>query len=105
MYKVEYLPLAVRDLKEIAIYIAEVLCSPNTAERLTSDIVAACESLSSMPYRHRVYASIRPLKHEFRALRVDSYLVFYWVDEEEETVIAARVIYRRSDVPSKLNLQ
>ena len=38
---------------------------------------------------------IRPLKHEYRKLRVRNYLVFYWVDEERKLVTVARMIYAR----------
>lgn len=47
-----------------------------------------------MPYRRRVYAPLRELVHEFRAIDVGNYLLFYWVEEELERVVTvARILF------------
>lgn len=104
MYKVEYLPAALGDLKGAVTYIAQDLGSPQAAGELAQKIVDAGEILSSMPYRKRVYHAAGPLAHEYRALCVDNYLMFYWVDEERRIVTIARVIYRRTDAAAKLRV-
>ena len=104
MYKVEYLPAALGDLKEAVAYIARALGSPQAADELAQKIVAAGESLSSMPYRKRVYHVAGPLAHEYRVLCVENYLMFYWVDEDRRIVTIARVIYRKADAAAKLRV-
>ncbi len=103
MYRVDYLPIAKRDLVEIARYVAFNLGNPTAAERLSVELVDSIESLSAMPYRRSAYTSIRPLAHEYRSLKVAGYLVLYWIEEEpEQTVVVARVVYGGSDVSKRL---
>lgn len=102
MYTIEYLPAAKQDLLDIARYIAGDIASPAAAERITTDIVAAIDSLAAFPYRRPVYIPLRPLKHEMRSIASGNYLAFYWVSEESQTVTIARVLYARADVSNHL---
>ena len=43
------------------------------------------------------YAPLRPLKHEYRKLLVENYMMLYWVSETEKRVTIARVVYARRD--------
>ena len=97
MYKVQFLPVAKNDLTEIAGYIALELGMPDAASRLAEKIVSATERLSEFPYSCPVYTPVRPLKKEYRKLRVENYLVFYCVDEDEKTVTVMRIIYAKRD--------
>lgn len=97
MYKLQFLPVAKNDLQGIAVYIADELDAPQTALRLTEKIVKSTERLSEFPYSCPVYTPIRPLKPEYRKLRVENYLVFYTVDENEKTITVMRIIYAKRD--------
>ena len=77
MYKIEYLPSALDDLKEIIGYIAHTLQNQKAAENLL-------------------------LIHEYRKLLVKNYFIFYWVDEKEKTITIARVIYARRNIGNLL---
>ncbi len=55
------------------------------------------ERLTEYHYAYPVYTPIQPLKHEYQMLSVRSYLLFYWVNEEEKLVTVARVIYGKRD--------
>lgn len=103
MYKVEYLPSADRDLVNAIRYIAYELKNPTAAERFGSGMVAAIESLATMPYRKRVYQPIRPLKHEYRFISHANYHAFYWIEEERQAVVVARILYARSDISTRLS--
>ena len=98
MYKVQFLPVAQRDLLEITEYISSELGAPVAAVSLAEKIVTASERLGEFPYSCPVYAPIRPLKHEYRRLRVENYLLFYCVSENEKTVTVMRIIYARRDL-------
>ena len=90
MYKLEYLPVARKDMIEIVRYISRELQNPDAADRLAVELVNAAESAPA-------YQPIRSLKHEYRKILVQNYLMFYWVDEEERLVTVARVVYAKRD--------
>lgn len=93
----EYLPVARQDMIDIARYISRELNNPVAADRLAVKLVEAGESIPAFPYANPAYIPIRPLKHEYRKLLVENYLMFYWVDEERKLVTVARVIYAKRD--------
>ena len=57
----------------------------------------AAEGVLLFPYATPTYQPIRPLKHEYRKILVQNYLMFYWVDEEKKLVTVARVVYAKRD--------
>lgn len=103
MYKLEYLPAAVKDMTGIVRYISYKLQNPGAASSLADEMVQAADSLCEFPYAHPMHKTIRPLKHEYRRIIIQNYLMFYWVDEEQKTVTVVRVIYARRDYPKMLN--
>ena len=96
MYKLEYLPVAQRDMVEIVRYISGELRNPAAADRLA--MVNAAESILTFPYALPAYQPIRPLKREYRKILVQNFLMLYWVDEEKKLVTVARVVYAKRDV-------
>jgi len=94
-YKVEYLPIAQKDMVEIAKYIGVNLSNPQSAERLADKMVSEIEKLSEMPYRYPAYLPIRSLNREYRKLIIDNYTIFYCVDENTKIVTIARAIYSK----------
>ena len=103
MYNLEYLPVARNDMLEIVRYISRELRNPDAAERLADELVKAAESVLAFPYAMPAYRTIRPLKHEFRKIRVQNYLMFYWVDEEKKLVTVARMVYAKRNYGRLLN--
>ena len=95
MYAIEYLPLALEDLKEIVYYITCNLKNTAAAENLGQEIIKKINLLAKIPYSSRYYRSVKALFHEYRKLLVKNYFVFYWVNEEKRIVTVARIIYAR----------
>lgn len=95
MYAIEYLPLALEDLKEIVYYITYTLKNPAAAENLGQEIIKKINLLAKIPYSPRYYRSVKTLFHEYRKLLLKNYFVFYWVNEEKRIVTVARIIYAR----------
>lgn len=95
MYELEYLPLAHQDLIEIVRYISRELKDPAAADRLAVALIKAGEGIPAFPYANPAYLPVRPLKHEYRKLPVQNYLIFYWVDEEKKRITIARVVYAK----------
>lgn len=98
MYKLEYLPVAQRDMVEIVRYISGELQNPVAGERLAMELVNAAESVLTFPYALPAYQPIRSLKREYRKILVQNFFVFYWVDEEKKLVTVARVVYAKRDI-------
>ena len=97
MYKLEYLPTALKDMIDIIRYISVELKNPDAANRLAVELVDTAESVLTFPYATPAYQPIRPLKREYRKILVQNYLMFYWVDEEKKLVTVARVVYAKRD--------
>ncbi len=97
MYKLDYLPIAKRDMTDIAKYIGVKLQNPDAADRLTEKMIIKAEELKDMPYKYSSYTPIRKLKHEYRKLIVDNYIMFYWVNEDTKIITISRVIYAKRD--------
>ncbi|MBQ6734692.1 MAG: type II toxin-antitoxin system RelE/ParE family toxin [Lachnospiraceae bacterium] len=102
-YKVEYLPLAMKDMVDIAAYISGELCNPDAAQALAEQFVSCGDELAKYPYRNGVYVPAKKLKHEYRRVLVGHYGMYYWVDEEARSVTIARVIYQRRDMDRLLD--
>ena len=73
------------------------LSQEDAADRLAVELVNAAESVLTFPYAAPAYQPIRSLKHEYRKILVQNYLMFYWVDEEKKLVTVARVVYAKRD--------
>jgi toxin ParE1/3/4 len=103
LYKLEYLPVARKDMLEIVRYISRELQNPDAADSNEMDLNEAKQGTESIrgvllfPYATPTYQPIRPLKHEYRKILVQNYLMFYWVDEEKKLVTVARVVYAKRD--------
>ena len=97
MYKLEYLPVARKDMLEIVRYISRELQNPDAANHLAVELVNAAESVLVFPYAKPAYQPIRPLKNEYRKIPVQNFLMLYWVDEEKKLVTVARIVYAKRD--------
>ncbi len=97
MYKLEYLPVARQDMIEIVRYISKDLQNPTAANQLAMELIEAGDGIPRFPYANPAYTPIRPLKHEYRKLLVQNYSMFYWVDEVEQLITVARVVYAKRD--------
>ena len=102
MYDLEYLPIARSDMTEIARYISRELQNPDAAERLAEAMIEAVEDARTFPYAAPPYFPIRPLKHNYRKLLVQNYLIFYWVDDRARKITVARAIYAKRDYAAML---
>ncbi len=102
MYTIEYLPIAKSDMVDIAKYIGVKLENPEAAERLAEKMIEAAEKLTDMPYKCPVYIPVKPLRHEYRKLIVQNYIMFYWVDEDKKRITIARVVYTGRDYENLL---
>ena len=87
---------------DIAKYIGVKLENPEAAERLAEKMIEAAEKLTDMPYKCPMYIPVKPLRHEYRKLIVQNYIMFYWVDEDKKLITIARVVYSGRDYENLL---
>ena len=96
MHKIQYLPLALDDLKSIVRYITDKLNAPRAAERLVAKIDKEVNKIADNPFRCHLYASPVKLKHEYRVLHINNYSLFYVASNDKVEI--HRVIYSRRDI-------
>jgi len=102
MYTYQLTPSAIRDLQEIADYIAHQLYAPDSAVSLLSEIEkavsAACEFPLSLPL---INDSLLRLKG-YRKIIVKNYIVFVLPDQHSEILNVMRVMYYARDYLKEL---
>jgi toxin ParE1/3/4 len=96
MFELKYLPLALKDLREITDYITDTLKAPNAAMDLLSALDDSISMLQQFPYSYRIYQPIKDLESEYRLLPVKNYVVFFAV--KQQVVEIHRVVYGKMDL-------
>jgi len=97
-----YLPLSEKDIRNIAMYIADELHAPLAAVNLLREVRRKANNLKDMPYIYREYRGEPHNETIYRAMPVKNYLVFYTICEENKMIEIHRVLYARMDVDSLL---
>lgn len=104
MYRLEFLPIARRDMIEIVRYISEELSNPIAAQNLADEMIRKADNLKEFPYINMVHQTFKQLKNEYRKQAVKNYFLFYWVEETPvKLVTIARVIYARCNFDELLD--
>jgi addiction module RelE/StbE family toxin len=96
MHKIKYLPLALKDLRDITDYIIGTLKAPKAALELVDALDNSISRLQQFPYSCKVYQPMQSLEAEYRILPVKNYLVFYVVSEYDAEI--HRIIYARMNL-------
>lgn len=97
MYKINYLPIAKKDLEEIIDYITIHLNAPIAAKDFIEALDTSILRLGQFPYSCKLYKSkIENFKYEYRILQVKNYSVFYVV--KENIIEIHRILYSKMDI-------
>ena len=91
-YKVEYLPIADRDVLAMSDALADY---PNKARRIFKEMEKKLILLEVMPYMWPIYQ----LHPEYRRMVLEDYLLFYIVDDIEHCVKVYRILHNKMDIP------
>jgi addiction module RelE/StbE family toxin len=86
-----------RDFADTANYISENLHNKSAAIDLITAAKTSIATLINMPTRHPLVEDAFLSKQGFRLLPVGNYLIFYVVDDANETVVIHRFLYSRRD--------
>ena len=100
MFEIRYLPLAKKDLSNIALYIADHLKAPQAAIELVDALDSSISRLKQFPYSCKVYQPIKALEDEYRLLPVNNYIVLYVVIDN--VVEIRRIVYAKMDLEKLL---
>ena len=96
-YGVRVTRLALGQMKKIVHYISNDLMAPDAADNLLDKLKAEITKLSSFPKKQALIDE-EPWRTEgVRKIVVNNFLIYYWVDDENNRVQVTAVIYSRRD--------
>lgn len=102
-YSVVLSPEALNDIDNIYSYIAVTLGEKEIAAKMVREIENSILSLDEIPKRFKLYDDEPWRSRELRVMNVKKYLVFYFADDDIQTVNVLRVIYGSRDIGKELN--
>ncbi|MCF0232704.1 MAG: type II toxin-antitoxin system RelE/ParE family toxin [Enterococcus sp.] len=102
IYEVLIAAEAEQDLRRIYEYICLELKSPKSAKKQINSLEAAINSLTELPFRHRVFEHEPWKSRGLRIFPVGNYLVFYIVDKSSRLVNIVRIMYGKRDIKKHL---
>ena len=97
IYEVKISKQAEHQLKEIFQYISYTLQAPGTAKKMLDLLEKEILSLSSFPNRIPLTQDEPWHSQGVHKMVVKNYLVYFWVDENTQTVHITAVVYDRRD--------
>ena len=102
MYNYHLTPSAVQDLQEIADYIANRLCAPESAVNLLNEIELAIENACTFPLSLPAINDKLLRRKGYRKIIVENYIVFILPNQKDEILNVMRVMYHARDYLKQL---
>ena len=96
-YEVRVTRLALEQMKEIEHYISNDLMALDAADNLLDKMKAEISKLSSFQKKHALIDEEQWRSEGVRKIVVKNFLIYYWVDDENNRVQVTAVIYSRRD--------
>ncbi len=96
-FEVKITPLAVSQLNETATYISETLLVPETAAKWLDILKREISTLNTLPNRFPLTEEEPWRTKGVRKQIVKGFIVYYLVDEGQNTVTVIAVVYGRRD--------
>lgn len=97
MYRIKLTPNAVEQIGSVVGYISNELHSPETALRWSDLLKSEIAKLSEMPARFRLFDTDPWRSLGIHVLPVKNFIVYFWINEEEQAVWITAVVYQRRD--------
>jgi len=88
---------ASRDIDEIVTYISRVLQNRQAAASFIDNVKICYRNIAESPFMYGLCSDERLRSKGYRKIVVKNYLIFYRVDEGQQTVFVVRVIYGARD--------
>lgn len=102
MYKVEFLPIAKKDIDSIIYYVSHNLNNISAAKKLRDLFIHSIDNILEFPYGLSICDFKKSLKYEYRCYRVKNFLMFYTINEKEKIITIVRVLYYKMNIDSIL---
>ena len=102
MYKLEFLPIAKKDMDDIIYYISNNLKNKTAAISLSKCFINAANSILEFPYGLSEYKPTSKLNNVYRSIRIKNFLMFYTINEKKKIITIVRVLYQKMDITSIL---
>lgn len=97
MYKLEFLPIAKKDMEDIIYYVSNVLVNKKAANALAKSFISEANGILDFPYGSSAH-HINNLKYEYRSIKIKNFLMFYTINERDKIVIIVRVLYQKMNI-------
>ena len=97
-YKIIITPDAEYDLNELDDYITFELLAPDVAINFISDIKEQIKSLNKAPKRFHLVEYEPWHSRNVRRMNVNSFAVFYYIDEDNSEIYIMNVLYQKRDI-------
>src|SRR5659263_542562 len=94
-YSIEITQPAEFDITEIVSYISRELLVSTIAKKMIQRIVETVATLEEFSYRNGLVRDKRLALQGIRKILIDSYIIFYKVNEEQKTVTIIRILYSK----------
>ena len=101
-YSINYTEQSQNDLDGIFKYVAFTLQEPVVAVKLYEEITKSVRALEVMPLRNPIFDETPWKNLRLRKLIVKNYIVFYIVNETDETVTVVRIMYGGRNIEEQL---
>lgn len=101
-YKVKITKYALTQMEEIKDYIANELLAPQAAYNLLLEMKKTAASLESMPERNPLVDVEKWREQGIRKTMVKNFIIYYWTDEEYQTVHITAVAYGKRNQLTEL---
>ena len=87
-----------KDANEIYEYLSQRLGAQQAAERLLEESYRRAQKLADSPTLGRIFILADGTQTKFRRVNIRNYALFYYINEEEQTVEIHRLIYSRRNL-------
>ena len=98
MYKLEFLPIAKKDINNIIYYVSNNLKNNSAARNLANDFIKGANSILEFPFGIPVYKTIKKLENEYRSIKIKNFLMFYTINDNTKTITIVRVLYQKMNI-------
>lgn len=78
MYRLEFLPIAKKDIDEIVSYVSNNLNNKTAARKLANGFIKGANDILKFPYGISIYKQARKLDNEYRCFKVNNFLMFLY---------------------------
>ncbi len=102
MYKIEFLPIAKKDIDDIIYYISNNLKNRTAAINLSKEFIKGANSILEFPYGLSEYRTNNKLNNVYRSIKIKKFLMFYTINEKDKIITIVRVLYQKMDINSIL---